>query len=230
MNSHQWTEPERRMLDHRPVNLCGCVSREVPPFKTRWNEEIHTEIKRWSTLNIVQPPLCKNRHVPKCINVINVKIWNWLHPKNKGPLVLLCDSDGLFYFPNKQADVSLLNTLFSLQDEKFTSLSLPGFFSRAPCASEARHFNSPNSHRTHLHVLFTAKCHFHFKPDLPICLCNAMPFAWDSFFYMQNTAPKRPGLFSLNLIWCFSEEKGLRGTTVPLVLSALTWRPGDKCF
>lgn len=40
---------------------------------------------------------------------------------------------------------------------------------------------------------------------------------------------RRRAIF-LNLIWCFWEEKGLRGTTVALVLAVPSWRPDDKCF
>lgn len=102
-----------------------------------------------------------------------------------------------------------------------------------PSTFKAWHFNGPNSHGTHLHVLFTPRCHFHFKPDLPICLCNTYLFAWVPFLYMQKRnaeRDRRRRAIFLNLIWRFWEEKGLRGTTVPLVLAVPSWCPDDKCF
>lgn len=79
-----------------------------------------------------------------------------------------------------------------------------------PSTFEAWHFNGSNSHDTHLHVLFTPRCHFHFKPDLPICLCNTYPFACAPFLYMQKRNAERDwrrrAIF-LNLIWRFWEEK-----------------------
>lgn len=59
------------------------------------------------------------------------------------------------------------------------------------------------------------------------------PFAWTPFLYMQKRnaeRDRRRRAIFLNLIWRFWEEKGLRGTSVPLVLAVPWWRPDDKCF